>query len=97
MFDTTERIALFVIILAVSLLLSFVWAESQKSRIREALADAGCTEVSISWRLLEFDRGNNVFDVTYLDSRGYEQHTVCKMSSRFLFGSSEIYWKDSPQ
>jgi hypothetical protein len=97
MIDTTERIALFVIILAVTLLLSFVWAEGQKSRIREALTEAGCEEISISWRLLEFDQGNNVFDVTYLDSHGHERRTVCKMSSRFLFGSSEIYWKDSPQ
>ena len=96
--DITSRIALFICCIAFTVLLTYVIAEAQKNIVRLALADAGCTEVSISFRLIASGRGSNMFKVAYLDARGVEHLTACTIRSRsLLFGGADVYWKESPR
>ena len=95
--DYTSRIALFVMIFAVSLLISYLFAEAQKTHVRRSLTDAGCTPVSISWRFFGGNRGSFTYDVVYLDRNGMEQTTSCKVNSGVIFGGNDVYWKQSPR
>jgi hypothetical protein len=90
--DFYGRLLIMVIIVIMSFLFAYMRAEWQKSQVADALDEAGATDYAISWRLFDFDKGNNTFDVSFVDRDGNAQTAICKIRSGFLFGSRDLFW-----
>lgn len=85
-------ILVFGVMLATSLILWVMRSDYHKSRIRRHLESAGATDIDISQRLFEFDRGNS-FEVAYLDRDGRAHRSICKIGTS-LFGG-DIHWTET--
>jgi hypothetical protein len=93
--NDTSFILVFGVMLATLLILWVMRSDYHKSRIRSQLESTGATNIDISQRLLDFDRGNGRFEVSYLDRDGHPRHANCRIGAGLF--SSEMYWTESPQ
>ncbi len=90
--DVVTQALFIVIILIMSFLFAYMRAEWQKTQVADALDEAGARDYAISWRVFDFDRGNNTFDVTFVDRDGRDRRAVCKIRSSLFFGSPDLFW-----
>ena len=85
-------VVIFVIILGIGLGFSYFVARRKKEILRSTLEARGAREIAITWQSWNIDRGNYVYDVTYVDAEGKHHATTCKVEA----WGNRIFWEDRP-
>lgn len=68
-------------------------SQGDKNKIRKALEKKGAKNIIISSLLLDLDRSNHSYEVTYEDENGKKHQRKCKLN----LWSSSIYWQDEAE